>query len=79
MFAVRGVVQCGHFADNGCPHLLVQKTPDFSKFMVCPHGEGGRGLRQCGDFTFSRFCADVLYGRPLIKLIKTDLKKKSAL
>jgi len=23
--------------------LLVQKPADFSKFMVCPHGQGGRG------------------------------------
>jgi len=23
--------------------LFVQKTSDFSKFMVCPHGQFGRG------------------------------------
>jgi len=23
---------------------------DFLKFMVCPHGQGRRGLRQCGHF-----------------------------
>jgi len=48
----------------------VQETKDFSKFMACPHGQGGlskkdifrtRGKR----INFSRFCADVLYGRPL--------------
>jgi len=27
----------------GRPHFLAQKTPEFSKFMVCPHGQGGRG------------------------------------
>jgi len=55
-----GFVQCGHFANKGgffrCGrlHFLMQKN--FSKFMACPHGQGGR---------FSRFCADVLYGRLL--------------
>jgi len=53
----------------------VQKTSDFSKFMVCPHGqgEGEGGLSQCvhfsdkeGGVNFSRFCADVFYGRPLM-------------
>jgi len=24
--------------------FLAQKTLDFSKFMVCPHGQGGRGF-----------------------------------
>jgi len=46
----RGFVQCRPFADKrrgvffrcGSPHFLVQQTPDFSKFMVCPHGLGGR-------------------------------------
>jgi len=32
------------------------------KFLVCTHGQGGR-------VNFSRFCADVLYGRPLIEII----------
>jgi len=42
--------------------------------MVCPHGQGGRGLSQCGHFAdkggevnFLRFCADVLYGRSLMQ------------
>jgi len=26
----------------GRPHFLAQKTKDFSKFMVCPHEQGGR-------------------------------------
>jgi len=50
----RRFVQCGHFMKKGegifrCgrPHLLMQKTSDFSKFMVCPHGQGG--LSQCGQ------------------------------
>jgi len=53
------------------PHFFVQKTREFSKFMVCPHGQGW--LSQCGHFSdkggvnFSRFCADVFYGRPLSK------------
>jgi len=41
--------------------------------MVCPHGQGG-GIKPVRTFCFcskrgrvniSRFCADVLYGRPL--------------
>jgi len=54
----------------GRPHFLVQITSDFSKYMVCLHGQGG--LSQCGHFVdkrkgvnFLRFCADVFYGRPL--------------
>jgi len=42
--------------------LFGAKTSDFSKFMVCPHGQGMRGLNQCGlrerGINFSRFCAD---------------------
>jgi len=35
-----------------------KKTLDFSKFMVCPHGQEGRGLRQCeqGGQFFSILC-----------------------
>jgi len=33
------------------------KETEFSKFMVCPH-------EQAGGVDFSRFWADVLYGRP---------------
>jgi len=47
------------------------KLPDFSKFLVYPHGLGGV-LSQCRNFAnngkginFSRFCADVLHGRLL--------------
>jgi len=32
------------------PHFLVQKTPDFLKFMVCPHGQGREEVRRCGHF-----------------------------
>jgi len=41
--------------------LFGEKTSDFSIFMVRPHGQGGRGVN------FTRFCADVFYGRPLMK------------
>jgi len=37
------------FISCGRPHLLVKKTSDVSKFMVCPHGQGG--LSQCGHFS----------------------------
>jgi len=40
----RGFFRCG------CPHFLVQKNSDFSKFLVCPHGQEGGGLSQCGYF-----------------------------
>jgi len=36
-----GLFRCGR------PHFLMQKTADFSKFYVCPHGQGG--LTQCGQ------------------------------
>jgi len=29
---------CGQ--EGGRPYFLVQKTSDFSKFKVCPHGQG---------------------------------------
>jgi len=29
-------------------------TSDFSKFMVCPHGQEGEGLSQCGHFSDKR-------------------------
>jgi len=51
-------VQCGHFADKGISSntdfrtFWREKTWDFGgkNFMVCPHGQGGRGLSQCGHF-----------------------------
>jgi len=39
-------------------HTFFAKTLEFSKFMVCLHGRGR-------ESQFSRFCADVFYGRPL--------------
>jgi len=49
-----------------------KKTLDFSKFMVCPHRQGGGRdgadiLRKRGRGYFSSFCADVFYERPLIE------------
>jgi len=41
-------------SDADRPHFLMQKTANFLKFMVCPHGQGGRV-----DF-FAILC-----GRPL--------------
>jgi len=42
----------------------MQKTADFLKFMVCPHGQGGKGLASADilrsrekGVIFSRFCA----------------------
>jgi len=53
----RGFVQCGHFLTWRREVLQVRmsalfsakKTSDFSKFMVCPNGQGGKGLNQCGQ------------------------------
>jgi len=44
------------------------------KFMVCPHGQGGVGpvehfVDREGGGQFSRVCADVIYGRPLLFFI----------
>jgi len=50
----------GGFFRCGRPHVLVQKTSDFLKFMVCPHRQGKR------EVNFSWFCADIRYRRPLI-------------
>jgi len=52
--------------------LFSAKTPVISKFMVCPHGQGGREIepeRTRGP-NFSQFCADVLDGRPLTANLK---------
>jgi len=55
----------------GRPHFLEKKTSDFSKFMVCPHGQGG--LSQCGDFADTigggqvfAILSDVFHVRPLL-------------
>jgi len=52
--------------------LFGTKTPDFSKFMVCPHGQEREGwsnadiLRTRGKgINFSQFCTNVFYRRPL--------------
>jgi len=61
------------FSDANVPHFhfLVQKSREI--YVVSrTDGEERRGLSQCGHFSdrgegvnFSRFCADVLYGRLL--------------
>jgi len=80
----QGVVQCGHFSDKGegrffrcgLKHFLVKKNSDFSKFMVCSHGQGEEEGWASMDILrtrvegviFSRFCADVLHAPYLILL-----------
>jgi len=45
----------------------MQITSDLSKAMVCPHGQGGRGVREGGEETiFLKFHADIFYRRLLI-------------
>jgi len=58
-----------------------KKTTGFSKFMVFSYEHWGRGLSQYGHFAdkgigvnFSRFCVDVLYGRPLAPIISVLCK-----
>jgi len=36
--------------------LFGAKTFDFSKFMVCPHGQGGEGGRKRGVEPVQTFC-----------------------
>jgi len=59
----------GGFFICGRPHFLAQKILDFLKFMVCPHGQGGRGELSRADIFRTRgegvnFFA-ILYGRLL--------------
>jgi len=74
-----GFVQCGHFADKWdkgffrcrCPNFLVQKTSDFSKFLVCQHRQGG--LSKCGHFSDKEggkvnFVTSFMEG-PLLKIV----------
>jgi len=74
------VVQCGHFVDKWewvfrCehPHFLVLNTSDFWN-LWCVRTDKGEGIEpvriSCGHaaregVSFSRFCADFFYGRPL--------------
>jgi len=52
--------------------LFCAKTSDFSEFMVCPHGQGERGLKQCGHFAdkggrdqfFAILCGRLLWTAP---------------
>jgi len=53
----RGFVQCGQGVLQMRTSILFgAKTSDFSKFMVCPHGQWGgrRRVSQCGYFTNKR-------------------------
>jgi len=50
--------------------LFGAKTSDFSNFMVCPYGQVGRG-------NFSRFCEDVLNGRPFFSRFGHNVSKWS--
>jgi len=66
--AVRGMagfVQCGYFSDKEVSsdadvRNFWRKKTNFSKFMVCPHGQGGRGVNFC-DFVRTSFMNGPLY------------------
>jgi len=58
------------FLRRGRLHFSLQKSSDFSKFMVRPHEQGrlsqrGHSADKWGEVNFSRFCADVFYGQLL--------------
>jgi len=73
---LRGIVQCGLFRTRGVLQMWTSalfgaKIIWFSKFMVYPHRQG-KGLSQSDilrtrgkGVSFSRFCADIFFGRPL--------------
>jgi len=72
----QGVVQCGQggrgFHQIRTSALFDAKNFRFFEFMVCPHRQGRKGVEPVRTFceqgrrvNFSRFCADVLYGRSL--------------
>jgi len=75
----RGFVQCGHFSEKGgggfckCgrPQCLVQKNFGFFEFFgvsARTRVEGGwasADILRTKGVNFSRFCADVFYGRTL--------------
>jgi len=62
-----------------------KKTSDFSKFLVCPHGQGrGGGVSQCGYFVDKerggKFFAilSFMYG-PLSKPLAVAVQRASAM
>jgi len=72
-----GLSSAEEFNRCGRPLFLVQKILDFSKFMVGLHGQGVEGIEPVRTFlgqegrgvNFSRFCADVFYGRTVTQNI----------
>jgi len=58
-----GFIQCGQGGEGffrcGRPYFLLQKTSDFSKFMVCPHRQGGRRI----NFVRTSFTDGLFFGR----------------
>jgi len=45
--------------------LFGAKISDFLKFVMCPHGQGERGLSQCGHFVDKGEGVNILRERPL--------------
>jgi len=75
---VTGFIRYGYFADKGegffkrgLSHFFVQHFrffkiyPVLSRTWVHFSGKGDFTRRQGGGVNFSRFCADVFYGRPV--------------
>jgi len=68
------------FALFGAKHFGIFEIYGVSKHTRTCGGEGGKRLSHCGHFAhkgegvnFSRFCADVLHGRPFIYIITSTL------
>jgi len=77
----RGFVKCGHFTDNGEEgssdadvRIFGEKNLGFFEIYCMSTQTRGEEVSQCGHFAdkwggqgvnFFRFCANVLYGRPL--------------
>jgi len=79
---------CGYLRTRGVVQmrsstLFGAKNFEFSKFIVCPHGQRGRGRASADIFrtrevNFSRFCVNVFYGHPLIEIYRFWLSRKLA-
>jgi len=73
----------GEFFKCGRPHFLAQKTLYFSKFTVCPHGQGGEaGFEAVGTFCgqggggqfIAILCGCLLWTAPYCKIYHGEAK-----
>jgi len=63
-------------------HFLIQKTSHFSKFMMCPHGQGGRRFEPVRNRgrgpLFAILCGRLLWTAPYLKTktLQSNMKSK---